>query len=105
MEELKKIAKHIEKLEIQGATNVAIEGVKAFGKYIATLKETNLDDFFKKVTKAQNILETARATEPCLRNGLKFTIDKAKNTISNLDNIDMLKKRMNECSEEFLGLL
>ena len=70
MEELKKVAKKIEKLEIQGATNVAIEGVKAFGKYITSLKETNLEIFFKKISKAIEILETARATEPCLRNGL-----------------------------------
>ncbi len=105
LEELKKIANRIEKLEIQGATNVAIEGVQAFGKYILSLKETNLDDFFKQVIKAQVLLESARATEPCLRNGLKYTIEKAKNTISNLDNVEMLKKRMIQCSEEYIELL
>lgn len=105
LEELKIIAKQIEKLEIQGATNIAIEGVKAFGNYLTSLKETNLDDFFKKIQNAQQLLENARATEPCLRNGLKYTIDKAKNTISNLDNIELLTKRMIDCSDEYLGLL
>ena len=105
MEELKKVAEKIRKLEIQGATNVAIEGVRAFGKYLDSLKESNVDSFFEKVEKAQKILETARATEPCLRNGLKYSIDKARYTISNLDNLEMLASLMKKLADEYLTLL
>ncbi|NHI92983.1 MAG: hypothetical protein EAX96_10815 [Candidatus Lokiarchaeota archaeon] len=105
MEELKKVAEKISRLEIQGATNVAIEGVKAFGVYLNSLDVSNPDIFFEKVEIAQKILVNARATEPCLRNGLNYSINKARFTISNLDNIDMLKSLMIKLSEEYLTLL
>ena len=105
MEEIKKVADKIRKLEIQGATNIAIEGIKAFDKFLDSLNESNVDDFFEKVEKAQNLLEGARATEPCLRNGLKYSIYKAKYTISNLDNLEMLKSLMKNLADEYIKLL
>jgi len=105
LEELKKVAERIRKLEVQGATNVAMEGIKAFSKYLDSVKETSVDDFFEKVKIAQDLLNNTRATEPCLRNGLKYSIDKARYTISNLDNIEMLKDLMKRLADEYLNLL
>lgn len=72
----KEIVRKIKSLEIQGAKNIAIKGVEAFGMKIKETKDTKL---LKKY--AKEIIST-RPTEPGLRNGINFclnNLDKFKN--------------------------
>ncbi len=64
--EYKEIIEKIKALEIQGARNIAIAAVEAFG---IKLKETRDDSVLKKVH--DELVET-RPTEPALRNALEY---------------------------------
>ena len=65
--------KKIENLTIQGATNVAIFGVRDFAKHAATvpLKGQVLFQHLETVVKQLSIV---RVTEPALRNGLRYVM-------------------------------
>ncbi|MBD3228100.1 MAG: S-methyl-5-thioribose-1-phosphate isomerase [Candidatus Lokiarchaeota archaeon] len=93
MEELKKIVDDIHNIEIQGATNVAMTGIKAFSDYIQSLEidKGEVKTFSDKMENAREILSTARPTEPGLINGLKHIIQglnmeelKPENLIANV---------------------
>lgn len=62
----KEIIRKIKNLEIQGAQNIAVKGIEAFG---IKLKETNDE---KKLKKYMAEIIATRPTEPGLRNGLKY---------------------------------
>lgn len=53
-------------LEIQGAENIAVSGVQAFGEKLAETQDPVL------LNKYVDELSNARVTEPALRNGLKY---------------------------------
>lgn len=61
-QEIKRTFKDIKSLEIQGATDVALEAVKAL-KHVGNEEELN---------KAIQYLKESRPTEPMMRNGLKY---------------------------------
>ena len=65
--------KNIENLTIQGATNVAIFGVRDFAKHATTvpLKGQALFQHLETVVKQLSIV---RVTEPALRNGLRYVM-------------------------------
>jgi len=89
-------------LKIQGATNIAIEGVKAFSLLAQRIESASLDDLFEKLEKARVTLATARATEPALRNGLRYIIYKLKNNASTITEVKELAK---ELSKQYVNLL
>lgn len=60
--EVKETYEQIKKMEIQGATDVALEAVKSLKK----VKEE------EELEKATNLLKQSRPTEPMMRNGLKY---------------------------------
>lgn len=72
-QQLRITMKNIENLTIQGATNVAIFGVRDFAKHAATvpLKDQALFQHLETVVKQLRIV---RVTEPALRNGLRYVM-------------------------------
>ena len=68
---LLKIMDDIKHLRIQGATSVAIQGVRAFARHAQTV---NLHDegLMKHLKEVVNALSNVRVTEPALRNGLRY---------------------------------
>ncbi|MFA6992618.1 MAG: hypothetical protein WC269_05090 [Candidatus Gracilibacteria bacterium] len=66
------IVRKIKNLEIQGAQNIAVKGIEAFGM---KLKETNNETKLQKY--AKEVIST-RPTEPAIRNGVKFCMMKRK---------------------------
>ncbi|MFX1297456.1 MAG: S-methyl-5-thioribose-1-phosphate isomerase [Promethearchaeota archaeon] len=76
MEELLAVAEKIKRLEIQGASNVAKTGIKAFANYINSLSDE--EELMPYILKANDILFNARETEPALWNSLKLIIKKVK---------------------------
>lgn len=70
--EYNEIIQKIKDLEIQGARNIAIAAVEAFG---LKLKETKDPE---ELQKAHDELVATRATEPALRNALKYCIENYK---------------------------
>jgi ribose 1,5-bisphosphate isomerase len=98
------VVEDIKSLKIQGATNIAIEGVKAFSSLAESLKVSSIDEFYKILEEARYVLASARATEPALRNGLRYiifnlhdkasSIREAKDIVSSFSQgyIDLLKE-------------
>lgn len=91
--ELKIVLEDIKALKIQGATAVAVNGVKAFAKYISKLNPDK-EKFVDHLKEIQHEIGYIRATEPGLRNGLQFIMNNVK--IGKLDNIEMLGLQFEE---------
>lgn len=68
----KTIAARIKRLEIQGARNIAREGLAALAVDAKASKAKTLADFKKEIYSNSKLLAGARPTEPALRNGLAF---------------------------------
>lgn len=76
MKELLEDAKKIKSLEIQGASNIATSAIDFLSSYAKRLKCENIEACFKELYKAQVILIDTRPTEPAMKNGLKFIMNK-----------------------------
>ena len=71
MEQLKQVVSDIKTLRIQGATNIAKEGVFALAEFAQRIQTSDLGEFFKQLEQAEKMLVHARPTEPALQNGIK----------------------------------
>jgi len=90
MEQLLKDAERIKSLEIQGATNIAINAIHFLSDFAKRLKSDNLEMCFENLHKAVDILIDTRPTEPAMKNGLNFIISK-------------LEKEKESCYAEFIS--
>ncbi|MBR9678981.1 MAG: translation initiation factor eIF-2B [Nanoarchaeota archaeon] len=91
----------IRSVKVQGATNVAIFGLKLFVSEAEKLKTNNANIFLNKLSKVKTVLINARANEPMLRNVLelfyKSIYDKAR--------VKDLKQRLVSSQKTFLEQL
>ena len=69
---LQETARRIKDLEIQGATSIAIEAVKALGSEVKNLEWEQSEEVVKLLDASIDVLVESRATEPMMRNGLKY---------------------------------
>ena len=65
-------ADKIKALEIQGATNVAVQAVKALGEELRKHEWSTSAEVYKLIDSSMKLLIESRATEPMMRNGLKY---------------------------------
>ena len=72
MEIVNETAGRIKRLEIQGATNVAINAVKALSAELLKLEKTDRDAVLSLLKSGTEVLEDSRSTEPMMRNGLRY---------------------------------
>ncbi|MHA1229640.1 MAG: translation initiation factor eIF-2B [Candidatus Helarchaeota archaeon] len=106
MENLLKVVDDIHNIRIQGATNVAIHGIKAFSEYIQAIDVKDLDELKKKMEKARKLLSEARPTEPGLINGLIHVINGL-----NIDNIkednpiEIIKHRIGIITDYYINFI
>ena len=76
-------ADKIRKLEVQGARNVAIAAVKSVDVWASETKAKTRQDFVNEFFEARNTLVTSRATEPLMRNAMKWIqtkVEESKHT-------------------------
>ncbi len=97
-----KVVEDIRDLHIQGATNIAVEGIKAFSALTERLEVSTLDSLFSELEKARQALATARATEPALRNGLRYIIYNLRDKATS---IQEAKEIVNTFSVDYVNLL
>ncbi|MHA2366585.1 MAG: translation initiation factor eIF-2B [Candidatus Hodarchaeales archaeon] len=76
-QKLKIILDDIKSLKIQGASNVAIEGVNAFAQYAADVAPLfpDQEDFLTHLQERSAEVRYIRVTEPALGNGLRYVIE------------------------------
>lgn len=92
----------IRSLKIQGATNIAIDGVNAFSSLAERLEVSSIDGMFKELEEARQALATARATEPALRNGLRYIV---YNLHEKASTIQEAREVVKSFAEEYIHLL
>ncbi len=76
MKQITEAARKITDLEVQGATHIAIYGVKQFIDFAKRHEGMEEKEFMKTLFEAQHLLSSARDTEPALRNGLLYILGK-----------------------------
>ena len=92
MENLLKNAERIRSLEIQGATNIATHAIDFLSQYAQELECNDLGSYVNRMIEAKKILESTRVTEPAMRNGLNYIINKLEKEKECLDIKDIPAK-------------
>ncbi|MFX0146438.1 MAG: translation initiation factor eIF-2B [Candidatus Hodarchaeota archaeon] len=105
MEQLLKDAEKIKSLEIQGALNVAVSAISFLHDYAYRIgKNLSIDDLIEKIQEAKEILLETRATEPTMRNGLNYLMNKIKKERKSLS-ITKLLELISFCKDEYKKML
>lgn len=91
---VKETARQIEALEIQGATSIAIESIKALKSIADDVDDTELE------ANAERLLET-RPTEPALQNAIQYVLD-TKSFDEALDHFKTAKEDINTYGAELI---
>ena len=94
------VADRIRKLEVQGARNVAIAAIKALEDLAEETRAKTKQEFMKELSEAKAILFASRATEPLMRNALRWIISQVEN--SDKQKVDALAKIVSSSSSQFL---
>ncbi|TRO50808.1 S-methyl-5-thioribose-1-phosphate isomerase [Candidatus Bathyarchaeota archaeon] len=77
---VKDTAARIKALEIQGATSIAVQAVKALGKDIRSLEWSQPEEVLELLNTSIATLVESRSTEPMMRNGLRYIKSKIHTT-------------------------
>jgi translation initiation factor 2B subunit (eIF-2B alpha/beta/delta family) len=95
------VAGRIERLEIQGATNIAIQAVKALCQELRDY-EGPRKGMVNLLTNAIKILVNSRSTEPMMRNGLRYI----ETELTTLDptSRERFKESVNNVEERILSM-
>jgi ribose 1,5-bisphosphate isomerase len=96
MEKLKEEAKRISSLEIQGATNVALNAIRLLMEYACRIENEckTFEDWKEKLEEAKEVLFKTRETEPAMRNGLNYItrmLEKNKERIENGEILELIE--------------
>ena len=99
-ETIREIAGRIQKLEVQGARNVAIAAIKAIEALARNTSAKSRDDFIKELLEARDTLFASRETEPLMRNALRWIIRQVEK--SGKEDVDSLAQLVSSSSRQFL---
>lgn len=102
-ERINKICSDIKSIKIQGATNIAKQGILVLKESIVKNKFEDKKDFEKFVLKACEKIKDARPTEPMLFNGLRYCSYALK---ENYDfDLKKIKKSVIDATDFYLDLM
>jgi ribose 1,5-bisphosphate isomerase len=93
-------ADRIKKLEVQGARNVAIAAIKAVETLAAKSSAKTRKEFLKELMEARATLFASRATEPLMRNAVRWIVNQVEQ--SGKEEVDVLTKIVSSSSSKFL---
>jgi ribose 1,5-bisphosphate isomerase len=72
MEKIREAARRIQRMEVQGATNVALTALNAVVDHLKSLDNRGRDTVLHEITEAKELLFASRETEPFMRNAVRF---------------------------------
>jgi len=93
-------ADRIRKLEVQGARNVAIAAIQSVEELAKATKAETRKEFMKELSEAKATLFASRATEPLMRNAVRWIISQVEN--SGKEEVAALAKVVSSSSSKFL---
>jgi len=102
-ESVSETAERIKQLEIQGARNVAIAAITAVEEASRESKAKRKDGFLKELSEAKTVLFASRATEPLMRNAVRYVIQAVES--SNKTNVKELVDFVSQVTAQFLERL
>jgi len=103
LKKVKKVAKDIKDIKIQGATNIARASFLILKQEISSLKFSKISEVKKHFQKASILLKNARPTEPLLFNGIRYVESKIRDF--NKKNVDDLISEILKALDYYLDLL
>jgi ribose 1,5-bisphosphate isomerase len=103
MDAVRATADKINRLEIRGARNIAIAAIKAIEELSKESKAKSKEGFMKELMAAKEILFASRATEPLMRNAIRWMISQTER--SGEADIIKLKEVVSKASQHFLKIL
>ena len=101
MKTVSEVAGKIERLEIQGATNIAIQAVKALSIELNDFDGPR-EDMNSVMTDAIKMLVESRSTEPMMRNGLRYMETELKS--KDFRSRESFKKMVTNVEESILSM-
>jgi len=93
-------ARRIRRLEVQGATNVALTAIKALVEQMGESKAKSREAALAEIKEARDILFGARETEPFMRNALRYIEWRVR--AARWESIEELNQLMEAVAEEFI---
>lgn len=103
--QVQKIYEDIQKLNIQGATNVALSVFEGMKLYLSQTKETDPQKMSDEFFEIGNMLAEARTNEPLARNGVKYVKYFFKKEFAVLPALSTMKPRFEELCEEYMQIV
>lgn len=103
--EVKKIYDDIQKLNIQGATNVAISTFEGMKLYLELTKETDSKKLLEELARVGWELALARDNEPLARNGVTYILHFFKERFPVLPTLSVMKHELTSLCDEYLGMI
>ncbi len=94
------VAERIRKLEVQGARNVAIAAIKALEVLAEETNAKTRGGFLEELADAKTALFASRATEPLMRNAVRWIISQVEQ--SGKQQVGALAKLVSSSSSQFL---
>jgi len=96
-------ATNIQRLEVQGARNVAIAAIKAMQDLARETETKNRQAFLSELLEAKAILFSSRETEPLMRNAVRWITNRVERSAS--AKVQELAKIVSSASQQFLEML
>jgi len=94
LEKINQIIDAIARLEIQGATNVAISAVTAFAEFALSVCSKPHSEFITQLTDIRQRILNTRPTEPAMQNGIHYLFALTHNTeLSPLELCELMEER------------
>jgi ribose 1,5-bisphosphate isomerase len=93
-------AEQIRQLKVQGARNVAISAIKAVEEAARESKTKTKDTFLDELSVAKKVLFASRATEPLMRNAVRYVIQAVKS--SNKTSVPELVAVVSQVTSQFM---
>jgi ribose 1,5-bisphosphate isomerase len=72
MEKIREAAGRIKRMEVQGATNVALTALKAIVEHLKSMEDAGRDKVLAEISEAKTLLFASRETEPFMRNAVRY---------------------------------
>lgn len=103
--QIDKIYEDIQKLNIQGATNVAISTLEGMKLYLSLTRETDKQKIYEEFILVGDRLAKARLNEPLAKNGATYIKNTFKKEFSVLPEVSTMKPRLDELCAEYLQMI
>jgi ribose 1,5-bisphosphate isomerase len=103
--QIEKIYDDIQKLNIQGATNVAISTFEGMRLYLSITKEDDPEKVLKEFFNIGERLSLARPNEPLARNGLKYVKHFFEKEKTVLPTVSAMKQTLSKLCDDYLEII